>query len=269
VKAAYATVLASLALTGCGGDDAAAPSPTPAPHAAAAGKLACTGTGSPVVVLESGLGVDPTTTWAAVAPAIARGTRVCIHQRPGVAGQPPPSGSRTAADVESELEALLGAAHIDRPVVVGASFGGYVAQLYAARRPVAGVVLVDSLHPDIDATFARLFGKKAAADRARQLANNPELISFADLVASAREVAGARFPDVPLVVLKHGISFDPGGDPVPRLERAWTTMQRELARLSPQGEMIVAARSHHRIAEDQPDVVIRAIQQVLSGTTRR
>jgi hypothetical protein len=85
-------------------------------------------------------------------------------------------------------------------------------------------------------------------------------------VASAHEVAASRgFPDVPLVVLKHGISFDPGGEPVPKLERAWARMQRELARLSPDGRLIVAERSHHRIAEDQPRLVAAAIERVIRG----
>jgi pimeloyl-ACP methyl ester carboxylesterase len=242
-------------VAGCGGDDAGPAKPP------AVGRLTCTGSGSPTVVLESGLGVAPTT-WTGVAPAIAQRTKVCIHERPGTGSSPPLDHSRTAAVVERELERLL---H-DRPVVlVGASFGGYVAQLYASRHPadVSGVVLVDSLHPDIDRTFATLFGKQAAAARARQLAANTEHISFADLVASAKEVAAATtFPNVPLVVVKHGISFDPGGDPDPRLERAWGRMQRELAARSPQGTVIVAKRSHHRIAEDQPGLVVHAIAQV-------
>jgi pimeloyl-ACP methyl ester carboxylesterase len=252
--------LALVASCGGGGDTRAQAPP---------GTLKCTGSGSPTVILESGLGVDPATTWAAVIPDVARGARVCVHQRPGTAGVAPIGHSRTAAAVESELEQLLDAEHVRGPlVVVGASFGGYVARLFADRRPddVSGVVLVDSLHPDIDSTFARLFGERATAARARQLADNTEGITFDDLVASAHEVAASRgFPDVPLVVLKHGISFDPGGEPVPKLERAWARMQRELARLSPDGRLIVAERSHHRIAEDQPRLVAAAIERVIRG----
>jgi pimeloyl-ACP methyl ester carboxylesterase len=225
------------------------------------------GLGSPTVVLESGLGVDPTSTWGAVVPDVAKRARVCVHQRAGTGSSPPAGHSRTAAVVATELGRLLDGAHVERPVVlVGASFGGYVALLYASREPqdVSGVVLVDSLQPDIDRTFARLFGKRAAAARARELADNSEGIVFADLVASAREVAAARgFPPVPLIVLQHGISFDAGGDPVPALERAWGRMQRELAALAPKGRLVVAKRSHHRIAEDQPALVFRAIDDVL------
>jgi len=264
VKARKAIALLSLALAaGCGGESAdVRPRPPDV-----AGELECTGSGSPTVVVESGLGVDPDMTWAAVVPQISHRTEVCVHHRPGTGASPPVGHSRTAAVIETELERLLEAAHIDRPaILVGASFGGYVAQLYASRKPddVAGVVLVDSLHPDIDSTFARLFGKTAAAARARQLADNPERITFRDLVRSAHEVATARrFPAVPEIVLKHGISFDPGGKPVPALERAWRRMQRDLASRSPKGELIVAERSHHRIAEDQPRLVVRAIERII------
>jgi pimeloyl-ACP methyl ester carboxylesterase len=262
VKPRAATIACAVViLAGCGGGEKA-------PPAALAGDLECTGSGAPAVILESGLGVEPTT-WSGVVPAVSRVARVCVHERPGPGSSPPPGHSRTAAAVEAELERLLRAEHIDGPVVIaGASFGGYVAQLYASRRPrgVAGVVLVDSLHPDIDRVFARLFGKRAADARARQLAANSEGISFADLVRSAHQVDAAKgFPAVPLVVLQHGISFDPGGDPDPALERAWGRMQRELARRSPQGRLIVAERSHHRIAEDQPALVARAIDGVVAA----
>jgi pimeloyl-ACP methyl ester carboxylesterase len=257
-------------LAGCGGGDTA--TPAPAGSAKLPGRLTCSGAGSPTVVVESGLGVDPLTTWSRVVPELARDTRVCVHERPGTGARPPLSHSRTASAVEGELEKLVDAAHIEAPVVlVGASFGGYVAQLYASRRPddVGGVVLVDSLHPEIDRTFARLFGADAAAARARQLEQNTEGIKFPDLLRSAIEVAGERrFPAVPLIVLKHGISFDPGGDPDPRLERAWGRMQRELAARSPHGDLIVATRSHHRIAEDQPALVTRAVERTIEAARR-
>ena len=262
MKLRAATIAAVVIVAGCGGA-------TAQKHSATVGDLECTGAGSPTVILESGLGVEPTT-WGAVVPHVARFAQVCAHERPGTGASPPAGHSRAAAAVEGELETLLAAKHIERPVViVGASFGGYVAQLYASRRPddIAGVVLVDSLHPDLDSTFARLFGKQAAAARARQLAANTEGITYADLVRSAHEVAAAKaFPAVPLVVLEHGISFDPGGAPDAALERAWGRMQRDLARRSPRGELIVAERSHHRIAEDQPALVARAIERVVHGS---
>lgn len=64
-------------------------------------------------------------------------------------------------------------------------------------------------------------------------------------------------------------SFDPGGRPVPAVERIWGRLQRQLAALSPLGELVVARHSHHRIAEDQPRVVVAAILRVLERSRAR
>ena len=45
----------------------------------------------------------------------------------------------------------------------------------------------------------------------------------------------------------------------------WGALQRANAARSPRGRVVVARRSHHRIAEDQPERVVAAIRQVVSG----
>jgi pimeloyl-ACP methyl ester carboxylesterase len=168
-----------------------------------------------------------------------------------------------------ELRALLRAAGVQPPyVLVGASFGGLNAQLFASEHPreVAAVVLVDGLHPDLDRHIEAILGRRAGADRRAALARNGEGVRFADILASDAQVRAHRaFPDVPLVALRHGISFEPGGRPDPRVERLWSALERGNAARSPHGRVILAPRSHHRIAEDQPELVVAAIHQVLSG----
>jgi pimeloyl-ACP methyl ester carboxylesterase len=168
-----------------------------------------------------------------------------------------------------ELRALLRAAGVQPPyVLVGASFGGLNAQLFASEHPreVAAVVLVDGLHPDLDRHIEAILGRRAGADRRAALARNGEGVRFADILASDAQVRAHRaFPDVPLVALRHGISFEPGGRPDPRVERLWGALQRANAARSPHGRVILAPRSHHRIAEDQPELVVAAIHRVLSG----
>jgi pimeloyl-ACP methyl ester carboxylesterase len=44
--------------------------------------LNCTGSGSPTVVLQSGLG-EFSASWARIAPAVGRNTRVCAYDRAG------------------------------------------------------------------------------------------------------------------------------------------------------------------------------------------
>jgi len=272
--------LALLALAGCGGgsDPAApAPAPAPAPKAAhglypAAGArlfLDCRGAGPRTVVLDSGLGVDSNATWAAVRPAVARFARVCQYDRAGMGSSPPGPRPRTSQRMVDELHALLHAAEVKPPyVLVGASFGGLNAQLFASEHPreVAGVVLVDGLHPDLDRRIETILGRRASAERRKALARNGEGVRFADILASDAQVRAHRaFPAVPLVALKHGISFDPGGEPDPRVERMWGALQRANAARSPRGRVVLAPRSHHRIAEDQPELVVAAIRQIASG----
>jgi pimeloyl-ACP methyl ester carboxylesterase len=80
--------------------------------------LDCRGAGARTVVLDSGLGVDSTATWAAVRPALARFARVCQYDRAGSGASPPGPRPRTSQRMVDELRALLVIAGI-RQVVSG------------------------------------------------------------------------------------------------------------------------------------------------------
>ncbi|MDX6257961.1 MAG: hypothetical protein QOJ11_4295 [Frankiales bacterium] len=111
--------------------------------------LNCTGSGSPTVVLESGLG-GSSPLWTPIAAATAGTTRVCAYDRAGTGwsdeGSRPPDSLAVVAD----LHRLLDVAGVPGPyVLVGHSTGGVYAMTYAARYPeqVAGLVLLDSASP--------------------------------------------------------------------------------------------------------------------------
>ena len=79
---------------------------------------------------------------------------------------------------------------------------------------------------------------------------------------SFAQVRAARHPlgQLPLVVLTRGI---PDADP--QLERDWQALQRDLAGLSSNSLHSIATHSGHLIQLEQPDLVIAAIKQVLTG----
>ena len=52
---------------------------------------------------------------------------------------------------------------------------------------------------------------------------------------------------------------------MPRVERLWRELQRANAALSPEGRVVVAPRSHRRIAEDEPELVVSAIREVVGA----
>ena len=112
--------------------------------------LNCTGSGSPTVILEAGAGgVSPL--WGWVQPAVAQETRVCAYDRAGLGWSDPADGPQDGLEVAADLELLLERAGEQGPfVLVGHSLGGVYARIVADRMPdqVAGMVLVDSAHPD-------------------------------------------------------------------------------------------------------------------------
>src|SRR5437867_9994353 len=107
----------------------------------------CTGSGSPTVVLVSGL-AETSTYWGGwIAPAVAQNTTVCAYDRAGQGWSDPPASPQDGLAVATDLHALLDHAQIPGPyVLVGHSTGGAYIRVFAARYPdqVAGIVFLDS-----------------------------------------------------------------------------------------------------------------------------
>jgi len=112
-------------------------------------RLDCTGSGSPTVVLDAGLGNDGLI-FSAVQPAISATTRVCSYDRAGMGWSDPVSSPRDADHIAEQLHGLLQAANVNGPVVLmGHSIAGMYIRDYASRYPdqVAGLVFIDASSP--------------------------------------------------------------------------------------------------------------------------
>lgn len=172
--------------------------------------LHCTGQGSPTVIFENGLG-DIFSDWALVQPEVSKFTQACSydHAYEGFsdAGPIPVTMHQQAY----ELHLLLRASKINTPVIlVGHSYGGLLAKLYAMTYPedVAGLIFVDSLHEDTvmgDKPF-RLRAEGKAVPPPQTMQSSPPLPYTAEeqkLVdrAHARAVESANQPPDP--VLSH------------------------------------------------------------------
>jgi pimeloyl-ACP methyl ester carboxylesterase len=117
----------------------------------------CTGTGSPTVILDAGLG-GSSLDWSKIQPGVARFTRVCSYDRAGYGWSDTGPGPRTSQQIVQELHLLLVHAQINGPyLLVGHSVGGLNMRLYAYRYPaeVAGMVLLDSTNEHQFAQFAQ------------------------------------------------------------------------------------------------------------------
>jgi pimeloyl-ACP methyl ester carboxylesterase len=239
--------------------------------------LRCSGSGSPTVVFSGGVSED----WAPLQNRVARFTRACSYDPAnGLWGQSDPAPTpRTAKDIVGDLHALLRAARVPAPyVLAGHSDGGLFAQYYAARHPeqVKGLVLIDAVssqyHPRRIALYKKLLPPKQFEQWLRLARALPPAIvdpTQHDMQTSEAQVRAALaahpLRPMPLFVLTHGHPDDPAARFIGPDERLWRNLQDELAALTPHSKHLIARHSGHDIQEDQPQLVLRAITDVVQA----
>lgn len=244
---------------------------------------------NPTVVLDAGMG-DTSEVWHDVQEAVCQFTCVCSYDRAGCGQSDAGPLPRTSQTIVNELHTLLTRASLPGPyILVGHSFGGFNARLYASQHPddVVGIVLVDSADPALD--FVALLPPevpdenrgirevRAVLRQETQEIGNPEGI---DPVASAALVRSvSSLGTLPLLVLTHTsevwIEMLMTGFPgFPRelatsLEQAWQEGQRHLLSLSSQSAQMVARHSGHYIHHEEPELVVDAIRHMVHLARKR
>jgi pimeloyl-ACP methyl ester carboxylesterase len=229
--------------------------------------LDCRGSGSPTVVLESGLG-GTADGWGDVFDGVAASTRVCASERPGK-GHSDGIGRHSAMATARRLHEAL-AAHGERGpyVVVAHSFGGVYARLFAAAEPgsVRWLVMLDTYEPDLgmdldptldDATRATIH--QSLEDGGRTF----EAVEELDWPATLAELAAIEPGSVPALLLftEPEVRYqDP--DPAVRaaLIAAW---YRAIDARYPNGRLEIVHASGHFIQDDQPELVIDRVRELV------
>jgi pimeloyl-ACP methyl ester carboxylesterase len=277
-----AAVAAVLVLAACGGKEHRAISNGKVDVGGRMLAVHCSGSGSPAVVLEAGLG-SSSATWAEIRPRLAKRTRVCAYDRLGDGDSDPVPGRmiQTVDDQARTLGGVLAAAGVEAPyVLVGHSWGGAIVQRFASEHPsdVVGIVLDDSSTGDATRRWLAMLPAppKRGFDPFREVRNalnntndpneNPEHLDWIASIPALHRVRSLG--SIPLVVLTAGISDLAAALEPPykgRAYRIWLDGHSQLATLSSDSVHAIAQYSSHFIHQDQPDVVVTSIRAVLGA----
>ena len=266
--------------------------------------LQCSGAGSPTVVLIAGKGngaedwlevLDPAdpahdvnfdaVAWgqgdlhrseAAVSPMVARFTRVCAYDRPGVRLDGPDQSTpvdqpHPADQAADDLHRLLTAAGEPGPyVLVPHSYGGVVAMLFARTWPdeVAGLVMVDVVTPLMREVASPEAVAKWDEVNRRSVPEAPEGVLLVDAFAKIDATAPLR--ELPAVVLAADKPWQPPSTPKEDLALGgvtfveWQASEDRLA-AALNAKLITETRSGHNIYAYSPMLVIDAVREVVEA----
>jgi pimeloyl-ACP methyl ester carboxylesterase len=263
--------------------------------------IECHGSGSPTVVLMSGLRAASDSWHAAdqkgptVYDDIQKTTRVCAYDRPGVlhldqtfSRSDPVPQPTTAQNEVDDLVALLKAADVPGPyVLVAHSMSGTIARVFAGKHPddVKGIVFVDATGPEFRAQMTpeqwKTYKRFIATPLAKDLAAYPDFERQDFDETMDQTAAATALKPMPVVVLtaseKEWSEVTPKGiqagelppDTPPDfgvvMDRAWSATQNKLAALVPGAVHITDAHSGHFIMIDNAPVVIHAIRTVVDA----
>ena len=257
----------------------------------------CTGTGSPTVVIDAGLG-DWSASWSSwVQPEVAKTTRVCTYDRAGMGYSEAGPLPRTAEQFAKELHTLLQHAGIPGPyVLVGHSMGGLPVRVFVHEyaTDVAGVVLIESMNPRQAKPSATDTPSSAATHSSGfSILTLPARIGLVRLFAGPLGLKSGLSPEVqpaytafsvtprsfqteldegtgmPASFIQAGAVKTFGDVPLIVLSRGldpdqdWQAMQAELLQLSSHSQQLIADKSGHNIEIDQPEAAVAAIVKMV------
>ena len=265
----------------------------------------CTGTGSPTILLESGLDDRGSWGWAGIREELSQVSRVCAYDRAGFLWSEPREEPRDAERIARELHAVLAAATEAPPyVIVGHSNAGLLVRVYAARNTgeVVGFVFIDASHPDQDRRFPaeirqlieqrksepdrrwlfrilapyRIFAPERPTPRtAYWWRSFPEGVLAEGRAVDAMSEQTSRtgsLGDRPVVVLTAGVPLPMPGvsdEGNTAMRRLWLELQGELAALSTNSDHRIVEGAGHYIHRDRPEAVVTAIRDVDTAVRER
>lgn len=247
----------------------------------------CVGTGKPTIVIDTGVG-ETYSSWESMIEFLSHETRICAYDRAGYGKSEPGPFPRNGQRAANELHQLLSNSGEAGPfLLVGHSLGGLNLQLYTNSYPdeVTGMVLLDPSplawmmgegFPELRELFIEeTLALRASADATSSSSdvNIRADAAYLNAVASefeeffgrtAEEVAEIpSFGKLPLTVIGATEADPRFGEFAAEFRQFWNEENRRLAEKSEFGNFILAEGSSHHIHLDAPQLVNKAILEMI------
>jgi pimeloyl-ACP methyl ester carboxylesterase len=231
--------------------------------------LHCEGTGAPTVVYLHGHGGSSSNA-GEIPSLLSDDYRVCVFDRANVGRSDPAEGPRSPVDAVEDLHTLLDVAEVPGPyVLLGASFGGMVAFVYAGVHPddVVGLVLLD---PDVPGSYDWVIKfldpeLLLPEDELRELWRDD--VERMDEVASGYELdaAAESFPTVPAILLTPE-EFELPPEFGEGAAEAYRQLQQQAMDLFDPGEVRVVDSPHY-MEPEIPEEIAVAVREVIGASS--
>ncbi|RUO29578.1 alpha/beta fold hydrolase [Aliidiomarina soli] len=230
--------------------------------------------GDRVVLFDAGA-LSGMAGWDSIWERLPANITAVRFSRLGEGNSKPCSGQRSAADYVDEVDQLLNALHVERPIVyVGHSLGGTTARNFAAihQGDVAAMLMVDPENPrDIDIVY-QLNPEEGRAEiemvKQNDYAAGEGRWCFLDMMWDKSPAAGlAEIGDIPVTLIA-GVKVPE--DPSTAFEsaegrRLWGQIQSEWVNQFPRGEAVVTSQSGHFVQDDEPELVVSELVKLLNN----
>ncbi|MCM3164274.1 alpha/beta fold hydrolase [Metabacillus litoralis] len=223
-------------------------------------KLVGENTGKPTIVMDAGYG-DYSKTWDSVISDLSLLTDVLIYDRAGLGKSESSSKPRTSIEMIKELREVVKGTKIKLPfILVGHSFGGVNARMYATEYPkdVCGLILVDSTPEDYRERFLPTMSNEFQEAYNKQFVHEGNYDEFMESLKQLKTLK--RKINVPLIVLSAGKKAHYST----KSQELWNEMQRDILEISTNGELVIAENSAHYIQNDEPEFLVNAVKRLLS-----
>jgi len=239
-------------------------------------RMLIAGRGDATVVFEAGAG-SPLDEWARIQPRVSRFARTVSYDRAGNGLSDKGPVPRDASRIAAELHAALQNARLTPPyILAGHSLGGPYIRLYAALYPqeVAGLVLVDPTQEELIA-WGRAHALDDDDEKSEHVPRPEDEVDCAPKTFA--ELKDARIPagipvtliagmgprEIPSFIsrkMRREVEKDRATLYPAKLEfyRAWVAS-------IPGARLVVTRESGHGIPYEEPEVVVKAIADMIAG----